>query len=217
MNLIDGGTGLHRMVSRCPDGVFVVSGDGRVTLWNDAAERILGHQARDVVGRPCQQVLFPCDSAEEAACCCEGGVSFAGNGGGAVSTFEIHTRARSGRLIWLSVSVHAGCDEHGRRFAVHVIRDVTETRELLALVHRHTPQEHSALTRRELEILRFVATGAGTKAVAEQLKVSPSTVRNHVQNIMSKLGVHNRLQAVAYANSHRLLSREATLAVPSFR
>jgi two-component system nitrate/nitrite response regulator NarL len=35
--------------------------------------------------------------------------------------------------------------------------------------------------------------------------VSPATVRNHVQNVLAKLGVHSRLEAVAYANRHRIL------------
>jgi DNA-binding NarL/FixJ family response regulator len=61
------------------------------------------------------------------------------------------------------------------------------------------------LTRRELEVLRLLATGVNTKGAAEKLHVSPATVRNHVQNIFGKLGVHSRLEAVAYANRHRLL------------
>jgi two-component system nitrate/nitrite response regulator NarL len=50
-----------------------------------------------------------------------------------------------------------------------------------------------------------MATGANTRTVAEQLHVSPATVRNHVQNLLGKLGVHSRLEAVAYATNHRLL------------
>jgi DNA-binding NarL/FixJ family response regulator len=50
-----------------------------------------------------------------------------------------------------------------------------------------------------------MAAGASTKAAAETLHVSPATVRNHVQNIFSKLDVHNRLEAVAHATRHRLL------------
>jgi DNA-binding NarL/FixJ family response regulator len=61
------------------------------------------------------------------------------------------------------------------------------------------------LTRRELEVLRLVAAGNNTRALAERLQVSRATVRNHVQNILSKLGVHSRLEAAAYATRHRLL------------
>jgi DNA-binding NarL/FixJ family response regulator len=62
-----------------------------------------------------------------------------------------------------------------------------------------------SLTRRELEILRMIATGVSTRAAADKLHVSPATVRNHVQNILGKLGAHSRLEAVAMATRQRLL------------
>jgi DNA-binding NarL/FixJ family response regulator len=60
------------------------------------------------------------------------------------------------------------------------------------------------LTRRELEILRLLTEGVSTAEAAQRLHVSQSTVRNHVQNLLSKLGVHSRLEAVAYATRNRL-------------
>jgi DNA-binding NarL/FixJ family response regulator len=53
------------------------------------------------------------------------------------------------------------------------------------------------LTRREREILRFLALGMGTSAIAQELSISPATVRNHAQRILAKLQVHSRLAAVA--------------------
>jgi DNA-binding NarL/FixJ family response regulator len=46
--------------------------------------------------------------------------------------------------------------------------------------------------------------GLSTTAAAGRLHVSPATIRNHVQNIFAKLGVHSRLEAVAFATKHRL-------------
>jgi PAS domain S-box-containing protein len=71
----------------------------------------------------------------------------------------------------------------------------------------HVPAGEGAggLTPRELEVLRLLTGGANTRMAAEQLKVSPATIRNHVQNLMGKLDVHSRLQAVAYANAHGLI------------
>jgi DNA-binding NarL/FixJ family response regulator len=54
----------------------------------------------------------------------------------------------------------------------------------------------SALTRREREVLRLLASGASTRAIASGLGISPATVRNHVHHILAKLGVHSRLEAV---------------------
>jgi DNA-binding CsgD family transcriptional regulator len=60
------------------------------------------------------------------------------------------------------------------------------------------------LTPRELDILKWIARGAGNEAIAEQLVVSPKTVRNYVSRIYSKLGVDSRAQAI-------VLAREAGL------
>ena len=53
------------------------------------------------------------------------------------------------------------------------------------------------LTSRETEILRFLALGLGTSAIARELAISPATVRNHAQRVLAKLEVHSRLAAVA--------------------
>lgn len=55
------------------------------------------------------------------------------------------------------------------------------------------------LTHREREILGLLAAGATGPEIAAKLYLSPNTVRTHVQNILSKLGVHSRLEAVAVA------------------
>lgn len=55
------------------------------------------------------------------------------------------------------------------------------------------------LTPRELEVLQLLAEGASTGQVAERLFLSPSTVRNHVQNVLTKLDVHSKLEAVTTA------------------
>jgi DNA-binding NarL/FixJ family response regulator len=57
----------------------------------------------------------------------------------------------------------------------------------------------SALTPRELEILQLLADGRSTKDIAEELVLSPSTVRNHVQNVLGKLDAHSQLEAVTIA------------------
>jgi len=55
------------------------------------------------------------------------------------------------------------------------------------------------LTRRELEILQLLARGLNNDVISKQLYISPTTTRNHIQNILGKLGVHSKLEAVAYA------------------
>jgi DNA-binding NarL/FixJ family response regulator len=71
-----------------------------------------------------------------------------------------------------------------------------------------TPAEHGRkpgaadvpqLTERETEVLRLVAKGLSYKEIAERLVISHRTVQNHVQNTLTKLQLHNRVQLVRYA------------------
>ncbi|MCP4961540.1 MAG: response regulator transcription factor [Actinomycetia bacterium] len=55
------------------------------------------------------------------------------------------------------------------------------------------------LTPREREVLKLLTEGFDGGAIAETLFVSPATVRNHIQHILNKLGVHTRVEAVAFA------------------
>jgi DNA-binding NarL/FixJ family response regulator len=57
------------------------------------------------------------------------------------------------------------------------------------------------LTPRERQVLACLAEGAGRNQIAERLNLKPNTVRTHLQNIMSKLGVHSTLEAVALTRS----------------
>jgi DNA-binding NarL/FixJ family response regulator len=56
----------------------------------------------------------------------------------------------------------------------------------------------SSLTRREREILALLSSGAGNDSIAQRLVISPETARTHIQNLLSKLGVHSRLEAAAF-------------------
>jgi DNA-binding NarL/FixJ family response regulator len=61
------------------------------------------------------------------------------------------------------------------------------------------------LTEREIEVLRLIALGATNREIASQLFVSEGTVKNHVSNILSRLGLRDRTQAALYARDHRLV------------
>lgn len=59
--------------------------------------------------------------------------------------------------------------------------------------------DHPELTERETEVLRMVAKGLSYKQIAERLVISHRTVQNHVQNTLSKLQMHNRVELTRYA------------------
>jgi DNA-binding NarL/FixJ family response regulator len=61
------------------------------------------------------------------------------------------------------------------------------------------------LTDRELEVLRLVAKGMNNRDIAKDLFISENTVKNHVRNILEKLQLHSRMEAVMYAVREKLL------------
>jgi two-component system, NarL family, response regulator LiaR len=69
--------------------------------------------------------------------------------------------------------------------------------------HQHLP--HEELTSREMEILMLMAEGKTNQDIADELYIALKTVKTHVSNILSKLNVQDRTQAVIYAFKHALI------------
>ena len=66
-------------------------------------------------------------------------------------------------------------------------------------------QLDTELSSREVEVLRLIARGATNREIAEQLVISEGTVKNHISNILSRLGLRDRTQAAIYAREAGLL------------
>jgi DNA-binding NarL/FixJ family response regulator len=93
---------------------------------------------------------------------------------------------------------HAGVDQH----------DPSVTGRLVAALERASrpPKDgDTGLTSRELEVLRLIAAGATNREIAQRLFVSEGTVKNHVSNILTRLGLRDRTQAAIYARENHLL------------
>ena len=80
-----------------------------------------------------------------------------------------------------------------------VVRQLLRHQELLA-------SRRPTLTGREVEVLQRVAEGYTSRAIGELLFISENTVKNHVRNVLDKLGVHSRNEAVLYALRESLIS-----------
>lgn len=75
------------------------------------------------------------------------------------------------------------------------------------LRHRETNStRRPALTGREIEILQSIARGMTSKEIGDRLYISENTVKNHVRNILDKLGLHSRGEAVMYALREELIT-----------
>lgn len=74
---------------------------------------------------------------------------------------------------------------------------------------RKQRQGWETLSAREIEVLRLVAQGLAYKEVADRLGISENTVKNHIQNVIRKLSVENRIQAVTLAVQQGIVPRSA--------
>ncbi len=72
-------------------------------------------------------------------------------------------------------------------------------------VHRAAEPAEPVLSAREIEVLTLVARGLSNRAVADELYISENTVKNHVRNILEKLQLHSRIEAVMYAVRQRIV------------
>jgi DNA-binding NarL/FixJ family response regulator len=80
--------------------------------------------------------------------------------------------------------------------------------EFNALVQQAEERHKSLLPRltdRELDVLKLVAEGLSNREISEELFISENTVKNHVRNILEKLHLHSRMEAVVYAMREKLL------------
>ena len=218
---------LLRIFESTADGVHVVDGEQRIIFWNSAAAKVLGYEAEELLGRYCYDVIAGGDYEGHPFCRRGCPTIEAVKGGRRIQNYDVCSRSVDRRTVWLNVSVLAVDDpESERRLAVHLFRDVTRRREAEILaqqtieaVSRYDPGEQATdeeeggpypapvprLTRREIDVLRLLACGTSVPVMARTLGIQAATVRNHIEHILGKLGVHSRLEAVVYAAQHKLV------------
>jgi DNA-binding NarL/FixJ family response regulator len=97
-------------------------------------------------------------------------------------------------------AAHAGETLLPRSVLASIVRRVAQAREQA----QGTPPVEP-LTPREMEVLRALTEGLSSREICDRLVITPNTLRTHVQNIMGKLHVHSKLEAVAFALRHRLV------------
>ena len=199
--------------------MFAVDPQQRIIAWNQAAEVLLGYSAEEVVGRCCYDVIQGRD--------CNGGLQCSahcphfeqGKRLPWVRHMDLQSRSKSGQDIWISVTTVSIVSPRRKLSAlVHLFRqaDATDPANVpLAGLKPSSPGEMAGqengsaspfpLSNREMEVLTLMDEGLSTKEIAAKLFISPNTVRNHVENILRKLKVHTRLEAILWAIHRRLV------------
>jgi PAS domain S-box-containing protein len=215
---------LKTIIDSTADAAFAVDGDGMIVAWNTAAAVMFGVQAGQVIGRACGEILRGSD--ECGAVCSENcSIRQAVHGRRPIGAFDLQAQTAQG-MKWLNVSVMtAEVNNSTIPYSIHIIRTIDTTKKLEMLIRdfvvsetalpaeevksivssTRSPSSQVELTDREREVLRLLAKGVTTAAIAEQLGISRTTVNNHVQHILSKFNAHSRLEAIRRAEHAGLI------------
>jgi len=202
---------VSRLVRSSADPVFATNQDNRIIAWNDAMAKLVGRDTAQVLGHPCHEILCGKDAFGNKYC----------NGGGCgvremvgreepVRRFILAVEDASGkpvRVAYSILAIHRG--ERSEHTVVHLLQPLEPSGESAPLKTRAAfvpaprpsspelrPPAANPLTPREIEVFHLIADGVSTQEIAERLFISIVTVRNHIQRILRKLEVRNRLEAV---------------------
>jgi DNA-binding CsgD family transcriptional regulator len=197
---------------------FATDSRERIVFWNDGAAELLGRERDDALGRHCWEVICGRDVFGNRFCYGNCPVAAAMRQGEAVRGFELTVAANGHGPLLAQVTILRIPSVRPDLFTVvHILSPVEEKGRLARVLERRgaqpetsaaaTPAPEGAppdgaeppLTPREREILHWVAAGHQNKQIAQTLDLSLATVRNHIHNILEKLEVHSKLEAVSLA------------------
>ncbi|MFQ5670732.1 MAG: LuxR C-terminal-related transcriptional regulator [Acidobacteriota bacterium] len=216
------------LVESTADAAFATDEEGRIVIWNKAAERLLGHRAEQVLGKACHDVLQGADVFGNRYCVENCNLCKMVRRKEPIRCFELSLRKASGTFLPAVFSVLTVRGPRPSQFnIIHLFQPRAERREADVLHQeiqarldeapgrtppprqeapgRERPREDLALTGREIQVLRLLADGSATREIADSLYISVTTVRTHIQNILRKLDAHSKVQAVSMALRNRLV------------
>ena len=224
---------LADLFSHSTAGVFAVDAEERIVFWNESCQRLLGISPQQALGHACYDVVRACSPSGLPFCksgCC---VARLADGGCAPPTFPLRFRVGQGKSVNLGVrTLLVPSPRRGQWTVVHMLcreeaTDICESSERSIRRQLRATREGGAremtwpspaiapLTARERGILQLLAEGHASSMISRQLCISQLTVRNHIQNLIGKLGLHSQLEAVAYAHRHNLFSYRAGASNPA--
>ena len=207
-------------LSGSPDPVFVTDRHNRIVFWNRSAERLLGYSAEEVVGLSCAGVLHGTDVYGNRYCSESCAVTQMAVRSETVRHFDLRLHAKDRHVVTVDISIlNLAVRPPDHFLLVHVMKPsekaeaserlgeepVSPPRSPLVMVRESADARARKLTAREVEVIGMLAAGHPTPEIASRLHISTVTARNHIQNILEKLELHSKAEAVAFAFQKRLL------------
>jgi PAS domain S-box-containing protein len=207
-------------LTHSPDPVFVTDRHNQIVFWNHSAEHLLGYSSDEVVGLPCAGVLQGGDVYGNRYCSEHCPVTQMAVRSETVRHFDLRFRSRDQRTVTVDVSIlNLAVRAPDHFLLVHVLRPSEKSeaperpaeeigaspRSPLTAVRESPDARARKLTSREVEVLGMLAAGQTTPEIASRLHISVLTARNHIQNILEKIEVHSKAEAVAFAFQKRIL------------
>ena len=193
--------------------VIVTDRASRIVSWNEPAESLLGFRSAEVVGSTFGAVLDARDLFGNRVCPMGCGLHQMLEAGEPVKPFVIEAKRASGETLRVVVSIERTSAELAPGRLVYTLRSdgrrrtrdrrAFDQQAAFSLLGKATASTEAAafarLTASEQNVLRMLSTGRSTEEIARTLCISASTVRNHIQHVLVKLGVRSKLQAVSIA------------------
>ncbi len=189
---------------------------GHVLLWNGGAEKLLSRPAHLALGRLCHDLLGGRDVYGNLFCHESCAVRAMCHKGEAIQPFELVVNSpRPPTALHVSILKIPGGGLDDEDVIVHFLQPLDREGRLARELERlgiaprgpsagtskvRNGDDHAApLSPREREVLGRMAEGLGNKEIAQKLDISLATTRNHVHNLLEKLGVHSKLEAISLA------------------
>jgi DNA-binding CsgD family transcriptional regulator len=195
---------------------FATDSRNRIVFWNRGMAELLGRMSHATLGQRCHETLLGRDVFGNRFCYANCPVVATLREGDPVFAFEMKVATAGPERRSVGVTILKVPGARPDLFTVvHIVQPIAQEGRLAELLTRLDaripeavgvlPADAQAahtdppLTRRETEVLRHAAAGLQNKEVAQRLGLSVATVRNHIHNILDKLGVHSKLEAVSLA------------------
>ena len=187
------------------EAAYAVDRDGVIVMWNLAAESTFGYSATEALGQRCWKLMGGKDIYGNRCCqkhCSHREMAFWHE---PVNRFKAVYKTANEHYDQFNVSCLTVFEPGGEEMLLHLCRPDLDNQ----VNHVKNSTSNSArveeLTPREIQVMTLLAEGITTREIASTLFISASTVRNHIQNILHKLDVHTRLEAVMLSKQLKLI------------